>query len=103
MSDEPVPLRDTLAAVQRELGAPSPDAFAVVQTVWLEIAGAELAAHTRVRAVRDGECTIEVEGAVWATRARYVGGGLLGAANSRLGRPILTGVKVVVTPPRRTG
>jgi len=101
--NEPVPLRDTLAAVQRELGTPSPDAFAIVQTVWSEVAGAELAKHARVRSVRDGECTIEVDGGVWATRARYVAGGLLGAANERLGRRCLGAIKVVVQTPRRTG
>jgi predicted nucleic acid-binding Zn ribbon protein len=100
--DEPVPLRDTLAAVQRDLGAPSPDAFAVVQSMWSEVAGAELARHARVRSVRDGECTIEVDGAVWATRARYLSGELARAANERLGKPILAGVKVVVSGPRRT-
>jgi predicted nucleic acid-binding Zn ribbon protein len=102
-NDEPVPLRDTLAAVQRDLGAPSPDAFAVVEAVWREVAGPELATRARVRSVRDGECTIEVDGGVWATRTRYVTGGLLEAANARLGKPILAAVKVVVIGPRRSG
>ena len=98
--EEPVPLREALAAVQRELGAPSVDTFAVIETVWAEVAGHDVAQHSRVRSMHDGECTIEVENAVWATRARYLAGGLSRAANERLGRPVVAGVNVVVSGPR---
>ena len=101
--DDPVPLRDALDAVQRDLGAPSVDAFAVIETAWSDVAGPDIAPHARVRSVHNDECTIEVDGAVWATRARYLAGDLCRLANDRFGRPVVASVKVVVLPPRTTG
>src|SRR5439155_2814581 len=99
--DEPVPLREALAALQRELGAPSVDVFAVIESAWTKVAGDDVARHSRVRSMHDGECTIEVENAVWATRARYLAGDLSRVVNERLGRPVVAGVNVVVSGPRR--
>ena len=93
---EPIPLSDALAAVRKELGVPSRDAFALVRATWTELAGDDVAAHTRVRSLRDGDCIIEVDGPVWATRARYLGAELLRAANDRCGTRAVASVRVVV-------
>ena len=95
--DEAVPLRDALAAVTRDLGMPANDTLQAVTDAWIEVAGPELAAHARVRALRSGECTIEVDGPAWATRARYLGSALEQAANRRLGGPVFASLKVVVS------
>jgi predicted nucleic acid-binding Zn ribbon protein len=100
--DEPVPLRDAIAKVGEELGVPAPDALSVLSTCWAEIVGPAIAAHARVRSVRDGECTIEVDGPAWATQLKYAANEVLGRANEHCGAAILTAVKVVVRGPNRT-
>ncbi len=100
--EDPVPLRDALAAVGKELGLPDTNDLDVLVAVWAELVGGDVAHHARVRSVRDGECTIEVDGPAWATRVRYLVGDLQRHANERCGDGFLTQVRVVVKAPRRT-
>jgi len=69
--DEPVLLRDAVAAVGRDLGMPAPDLLESLASGWAAIVGDVLAPHTSVRSVRDGVCTVEVDGPGWATQLRY--------------------------------
>ena len=69
---DPARLRDTLAAVGAELGLPDPGALAALQRGWSHAVGAELAAHARVVAVRDGVLTVAVDDSGWATKLRYL-------------------------------
>jgi predicted nucleic acid-binding Zn ribbon protein len=100
--DEPVPLRDAVAKVGKELGVPAPDAISVLDARWPDVVGPQIAAHAKVRSVRDGECTIEVDGPVWATQLRYAANDVLERANEHCGAVVLTSVKVVVGAPRKT-
>jgi predicted nucleic acid-binding Zn ribbon protein len=100
--DEPVPLRDAVAKVGAELGMPAPDVLSVLTAHWSEIVGPVVAAHARVRSVRDGACTIEVDGPAWATQLRYAANEVLGRANEHCGEGVLASVKVVVVGPRKT-
>jgi predicted nucleic acid-binding Zn ribbon protein len=100
--DEPRPLRDALAAVRKELGLPEGNNFEVLVAMWPDIVGIDVAQHTRVRSLRDGECTVEVDEPAWATRVRYLTSDLLRLANERCGEGVVTGVRVVVTSPRTT-
>jgi predicted nucleic acid-binding Zn ribbon protein len=101
--DEPVPLRDALRALGDELGLPTANAFETVIAVWQDLVGPDGARHTRVRAVRNGECTIEVDGPAWATRVRYLTDDLVRRANELRGEPFLTSAKVVVAGSRSAG
>jgi predicted nucleic acid-binding Zn ribbon protein len=100
--EDPVPLRDALAAVGKELGLPATNDLDELIAVWSDLVGSDVAEHARVRGVRDGECTIEVDGPAWATRVRYLMGDLQRHANERCGESFLTSVRVVVAAPRRT-
>ena len=100
--DEPVPLRDAIAMVGKELGLPSPDLIATLISRWVDIVGPAIAAHAQVRSVRDGECTIVVDGPVWATQLRYGASDLVARVNERCGEGAVTSVKVVVAGPRKT-
>ena len=75
--DEPVPLRDALAALGRDLGVPDPDVLARVVTLWREVVGSVVAEHAHVRSVRDGVCTVTVDAPVWATQLRYLEQGVI--------------------------
>jgi predicted nucleic acid-binding Zn ribbon protein len=94
--DEPMPLRDAVAAVGRELGMPSPDALATLTAAWPTIAGDPLASHTSVRSVRGGVCTVEADGAGWATQLRYAEDQLVERIRACCGTGIVRSVRTVV-------
>jgi predicted nucleic acid-binding Zn ribbon protein len=100
--DEPVPLRDAIAAVGRELGLPPADVVATLVKQWEDIVGPAIAQHAEVRSVRDGECTIVVDGPAWATQLRYGSADLVSRVNERCGEGAVTSVRVVVSGPRKT-
>ena len=96
---EPVQLRDAVAAVGRELGIPAPDAFAALTIAWPEVVGAALVPHAEVRSIRDGVCTIAVDGPGWATQLRYAEQQLVERAGRYCGAGVVTSIRVVVTRP----
>jgi predicted nucleic acid-binding Zn ribbon protein len=101
--EEPVPLRDALDVVGKELGLGPVSAFDAVATLWQDIVGADGAPHSRVRSLRNGECTIEVDGPVWASRARYLTGELVRRASVLSGGRLVTAARVVVSGSRSAG
>jgi len=100
--DEPVPLRDAIAAVGRELGLASPEVIETLVAHWRDIVGPAIAEHAQVRSVRDGECTIVVDGPAWATQLRYASGDLIARVNDRCGRGSVASIRVVVSGPAKT-
>ena len=98
-SGEPVQLGDAVAAVGRELGMPAPDALATLAGAWPEIVGDAVVGHATVRSVRDGICTIAVDGAGWATHLRYAERQIVERANRCCGPGVVTAIRVVVTGP----
>jgi predicted nucleic acid-binding Zn ribbon protein len=98
-SGEPVSLGDSVAAVGRQLGMPAPDAFATIAEAWPEIVGAALVAHSQVRSIRDGVCTIAVDGPGWATQLRYAERQVVERAQERCGPGVVSSIRVVVTGP----
>jgi predicted nucleic acid-binding Zn ribbon protein len=101
MSRDPIPLRDAVNAVGRELGLPPSDALGQVSAAWTTVAGTTLAAHSRVRSLRDGEAVIEVENPAWATQIRYLAKDLVEGLDEALGGRVITALQVVVRSPRK--
>lgn len=100
MSDrEPVGLGDAIAAVGRQLGIPAPDALAALSEAWPEVVGEALVAHATVRSIRDGVCTIAVDGPGWATQLRYAEHQLVERAARCCGPGVVTSIRVVVAGP----
>ena len=54
-----------------------------------------------MRSVRDGVCTIEVDGPAWATQCEYLESDLIERAASALGSGRVTSIRIVVAGPRR--
>ena len=99
--DEPVPLRDAIARVTSELGLASPDVVDTLVAHWRDIVGAAVAEHAQVRSVRDGECTIVVDGPAFATQLRYAATDLVARVNEHCGEGSVTSIRVVVSGPGR--
>lgn len=93
---DPIPLRDAIAAVGRDLGLPAPDVLSTLARAWPELVGSTLAPHARLRSVRAGECTIEVDAPVWATQLRYLSDDLVRRCNEHCGALVVTSIRVVV-------
>jgi predicted nucleic acid-binding Zn ribbon protein len=100
--DDPVPLRDAIAAVGRELGLASPEVIETLVAHWRDIVGPQIAEHAQLRSVRAGECTIVVDGPAWATQLRYASGDLIARVNERCGEGSVASIRVVVTSPPKT-
>jgi len=98
-SQEPVQLGDVVAAVGRELGIPAPDALAAIASAWPDIVGGALVAHAHVRSIRDGVCTIAVDGPGWATQLRYAERQVVERAQRCCGSAVVTSIRVVVRGP----
>ncbi|HTD51347.1 MAG TPA: DUF721 domain-containing protein [Acidimicrobiia bacterium] len=94
--DEPMALRDAVAAVGRELGMARPDHLADLTASWPTIVGDVLAPHTAVRSVRDGVCTVEVDGPGWATQLRYAQDQLVAHIAASCGKGLVTSIRTVV-------
>jgi predicted nucleic acid-binding Zn ribbon protein len=98
-AEDPVLLRDAVAAVGRELGMPPPDELTKLAAAWPTIVGVQLVPHTSVRSVRDGVCTVEVDGPGWATQLRYAEHQLVERAEACCGPGVIRSIRVVVSTP----
>ena len=98
-----MPLRDAVAAVGRELGMPPPSELDAVHAAWPEVVGDAFVAHTSVRSMRDGVCTIVVDDGGWATQLRYAEQTILERLAQHCGAGVVTTLRVVVATPRTTG
>jgi predicted nucleic acid-binding Zn ribbon protein len=94
--DEPLVLRDAIAAVNQELGLPDPDALRTFVDAWPELVGPALAQHAIVRSLRDGVCTVEVDSPGWATQLRYLEATVVERAAGVCGTGVVRAMRVVV-------
>jgi predicted nucleic acid-binding Zn ribbon protein len=96
--DDPVPIGDALARVRAELGLPDGDALRVLVERWSEVVGADVAAHARLDALRDGTLVVVTDDPIWASQLRYLQGAILDRANELAGSPVVDAVRVRVRP-----
>ena len=101
--DEPVPLRDALAGVGRQLGLPDPDRLTTLLDAWPDIIGEALAPHAHVRSLRDGVLAVSVDAPAFATQVRYLEAHVRDAATRLVGAGIVRSLRVTVQPPRNPG
>jgi predicted nucleic acid-binding Zn ribbon protein len=96
---EPVAIGEAAALVGDELGLADPLVLGRLQAAWPEIAGDAIAAHSRVRTVRNGVLEIAVDSPAWATQLRYLEGDLVERSSQRVGPDVVAAVRVVVERP----
>jgi len=98
-SDEPRPLRDSLAEVSADLGLPEPDALAFLIQEWESLVGPDVAPHCRLTSLRDGVLRVTVDTAPRGTQLRYLEGELVERAASLVGADVVRELRVRVGSP----
>ena len=98
-SDEPRPLRDSLAEVSADLGLPEPDALAFLIQEWESLVGPDVAPHCRLTSLRDGVLRVTVDTATRGTQLRYLEGELVERAASLVGDDVVRELRVRVGSP----
>jgi predicted nucleic acid-binding Zn ribbon protein len=98
-SDEPRPLRDSLAEVSADLGLPEPDALAFLIQEWESLVGPDVAPHCRLTSLRDGVLRVTVDTAPRGTQLRYLEGELVERAASLVGADVVREIRVRVGSP----
>ena len=98
-SDEPRPLRDSLAEVSADLGLPEPDALAFLIQEWESLVGPDVAPHCRLTSLRDGVLRVTVDTAPRGTQLRYLEGELVERAASLVGGDVVRELRVRVGSP----
>lgn len=96
---DPVSVGDAASMVGEELGLAEPRVFSRVVERWADLVGEAVAAHSRVRAVRNGVIEVAVDSPAWATEFRYLEGDLVGRVSAVVGEGVVTGVRAVVEVP----
>jgi hypothetical protein len=77
---------------------PGGTAFTTLLQQWADVAGANLASHTRPTALHATTLVVAVEDPAWATQLRYLEGDLVSRCADLLGRGLVTEIRVVVRP-----
>jgi len=98
-SDEPRPLRDSLAEVSADLGLPEPDALALLIQEWESLVGPDVAPHCRLTSLREGVLRVTVDTAPRGTQLRYLEGDLVERAASLVGADVVRELRVRVGSP----
>jgi predicted nucleic acid-binding Zn ribbon protein len=98
-SDEPRPLRDSLAEVSADLGLPEPDALALLIQEWESLVGPDVAPHCRLTSLRDGVLRVTVDTAPRGTQLRYLEGELVERAGALVGDDVVRELRVRVGSP----
>jgi predicted nucleic acid-binding Zn ribbon protein len=97
---DPVPLRDALAGVGRDLGMPDPDRLTTLLDAWPQVVGETLAPHAHVRSLRDGVLLVAVDAPAVATQVKYLESHVRDAATRLVGAGVVRQLRVVVHTPR---
>lgn len=93
---EPVSVGDAAALVGAELGLAQPVVFTRLVDAWPQMVGEMLAAHSRVRGVRNGVLEVTVDSPGWATEFRYLEADLVTRASQLVGPGVVASVRAVV-------
>ena len=103
-SQEPRPLRDSLAEVSADLGLPEPDALALLIREWKSLVGPDVAPHCRLTSLRDGVLRVTVDTAPRGTQLRYLESDLVERAASLVGVDVVRELRVrIASPSARRG
>jgi predicted nucleic acid-binding Zn ribbon protein len=95
-TNEPVSVGDAAALVGAELGLAEPLVFTKIVQAWPQLVGDMVAAHSRVRAVRNGVIEVLVDSPGWATEFRYLETDLVERASRLVGTGVVRAIRATV-------
>jgi predicted nucleic acid-binding Zn ribbon protein len=98
-SDDPRPLRDSLAEVSADLGLPEPDGLTVLIEQWKNLVGVDVAPHCRLTSLRDGVLRVTVDSAPRATQLRYLEREIVERSAAMVGAGVVRELRVRVGTP----
>lgn len=101
MSDDgrqPLVLRECLRAVSERLGLGGSLEAGRLWSNWTEIAGPTIAEHAEPTSLRDGVLRIRTDSPAWATELGYLGAEIARRANTTIGKPIISEVRIWTAP-----
>lgn len=101
MTEEPVPVTNSLDAIRREFRMGAPSEIDALLANWGDLVGAALAAHSRPQTVRGGVLVVLADAAAWAGQLRYLDQVLVTRIAEEL--PTVTVREVRVTVAREPG
>ena len=85
------------ARISDELGLPEPERARHARSdAWVEVVGADVAAHAHLESVRDGVATITADGPLWASQLRYLERAIVDGATAVVGPGVVRSVRVRV-------
>lgn len=100
---DPVSVGDAAAMIGQELGLAEPLVFTRLVDAWAELVGENIAAHSRVRAVRNGVIEVVVDSPAWASEFRYLESELVARASRLVGEGVVGSVRATVEGPSAGG
>jgi predicted nucleic acid-binding Zn ribbon protein len=62
---------------------------------WAEIAGEQIASHTKAREVRDGALVVEVSSSAWRNQLFYLKAELIEQINKKIGKKVIHDILLV--------
>jgi predicted nucleic acid-binding Zn ribbon protein len=94
----PRPVRESLDAFARRLGAPEAGPMAAVFAHWNDIVGESVAAHARPLSLVRGVLVVAVDQPGWATQLRYLATQVIERIGEVAGTGLVERVEVRVQP-----
>ena len=92
----PRPVSTAVGALAAELEPATP--LAVVQRLWPQVVGDQIAAEARPVRERGGVVTVGCAAAVWAQELDLMAGDLVERLNAAAGRAVVRSLRCVATP-----
>ena len=62
---------------------------------WAEVAGEQIASHTKARDVRDGALIVEVENSAWRNELYYLKAELIEKINKKIGKKVIHDITMI--------
>jgi hypothetical protein len=94
----PRPVRDSLAAVTRNLGGAGGPALVDLLRRWPEVVGEQLAAHCRPLSLRSATLTIAADEPAWGAQLGWLEADLKRRLDEALGPGVVTRIAVRIRP-----
>lgn len=94
----PRPVRASLDALARKLGAPKASVLELLFDGWADVVGDAIASHAHPLALRNGALAVGVDNPAWATELRSLTPQILERCAALAGADVVTRIDVRVRP-----